>query len=190
MIKYYPFLLSLTFFAFLSAFFTLNTIFAQTTSNSTTTVSQDDLETNDSGAIITRPDQVVTESDLQIFADNIEILNEKISEVTATTNPDGSIEISVSYVQPGRFLGLFPANLKIINTVYSTPAGIPEVDSKSSFWSGLVSSGNTTNIDYSSIETRIKNNQVVLNETKVNATPQAKARIIEAVVSELNKLEL
>lgn len=171
MTKYYSFLLSFFSFFFLLTFFTLNTISAQTTS-------------------ITRSDQVTTEEDLQAFAENIEILNEKIEDVTATTNPDGSTEISVSYVLPGRFLGLFPANLKIINTVYSTPADVPEVNTSPSFWSGLVSSGNTTNIDYSSIETRIKNNQVVLNETKVNATPQAKARVIEAVVSELNKLEL
>lgn len=149
----------------------MNSIFAQTTT-------------------ITRPDQVTSEEDLQAYAENIDILNEKIEGVTATTNANGSVEISVTYVHPGKFLGLFSANLKIINTVYSTAGGIPEVESKSSFWSGLVASGNTTNIDYSSIESRIKNNDIVLNETKVNATPQAKARVIEAMVSELNKLEL
>jgi hypothetical protein len=86
MTKYYSFLLSFFSSFFFLTFFTLNTIFAQTTS-------------------ITRSDQVATEEDLQAFAENIEILNEKIEDVTATTNPDGSVEISVSYVQPKRFLG-------------------------------------------------------------------------------------
>ena len=171
---------------FLILFFSFAFVSAQ---DGNLTVAEGNLNKNSAGVAIVRPDQVTTEEDLQTYSRNIPLMNEKIGDIFATTNSDGSVVITVDYIHPGRFLGLFSANFKIINKINSSTAGVPSVTSRPSFWSGLVS-GNNTDIDYTNIESRLMNNEIILNETKPNATPLAKARVIEAVVNELNKLQL
>ncbi len=185
---------------FLTSMFSCGFIFchalATTTSSTTSTtsipggpvnVNVDSLEKNSSGIPIVNPEQVNNEDDLKVLQNNYKILNPNIDNIYTNTNTDGTMEIVVIYKHPGNFLGILPSSFKTTTTVSSSPNNIPSVESRNSFWSSLVAD---KKINKERIISRISNNQIIKNEMKINITPVSAARVMQAIIFELDQEEL
>jgi hypothetical protein len=172
------------------------TSLAQTSTKSTTSptivpnpnITNSNLETNSAGIAIISSEQVVTEEDLEVFEDNMKILNPNIGLILTDTDQDGMVTISVDYIHPGKFLGV-PVTYRSITTVMSTTTtnSLPYIDSRFSFLSSFVSD---KKVDNQKIIDRVASNPIVQTETTPDASPRAQARIAEAIATELDQNEM
>jgi hypothetical protein len=159
----------------------------QQTINQNANVYINNLYKNSQDVAVTSAEQVGTEDDLAILEDNFKILNPNISNISSVTNTDGSTNFTVEYKHPGKFLGLIPGSFKTITTVQTSTNGVPSIDTTFSIWSSLVSE---KKFDKEKIISQLQNDPTIQNNLEMNASPAAKARVVEAIVSILDKNEL
>lgn len=131
---------------------------------------------------ITSAAQVANESDLELLSANIVEMNSNVKDVVVEDSSDGASVITVSYEHKGKFLGLFDININSDTTVTTGAGNEPEVKSSLSWWSFLVTD---VNYDKTTLESSIKNNFAIKNNSGANASATAKAVIAETLAAEL-----
>lgn len=131
---------------------------------------------------ITSAAQVANESDLELLSANIVKMNSNVKDVAVEDSSDGASVITVSYEHKGKFLGLFDVNINSDTTVTTGAKNEPEVKSGLSWWSFLVTD---VNYDKTTLESSIKNNFAIKNNSGANASATAKAVIAETLAAEL-----
>jgi len=125
---------------------------------------------------------VANESDLELLSANIVKMNSNVKDVAVEDSSDGASVITVSYEHKGKFLGLFDVNINSDTTVTTGAKNEPEVKSGLSWWSFLVTD---VNYDKTTLESSIKNNFAIKNNSGANASATAKAVIAETLAAEL-----
>ena len=131
---------------------------------------------------ITSAAQVANESDLELLSANIVKMNSNVKDVAVEDSSDGASVITVSYEHKGKFLGLFDVNINSDTTGTTGAKNEPEVKSGLSWWSFLVTD---VNYDKTTLESSIKNNFAIKNNSGANASATAKAVIAETLAAEL-----
>lgn len=150
--------------------------------NVSTEVSSD-LRANSQGIVITSSSQVESENDLEVFRSNITTQNEAVADVEINTDEDEQqSEIKVVYRHGGYLFGFIPVTVKSVTTVETNASGELEVYTRKSWYSFLVANENYSGAE---IESKIKNNQTIKVNSKVERSAQARAKIAEAIVTEL-----
>lgn len=154
------------------------------TVNTNTNVNVTSDVTTKAGAVvkITSAAQVANESDLELLSANIVEMNSDVKDVAVEDSSDGASIITVSYEHKGKFLGLFDININSDTTVTTGAGNEPEVKSSLSWWSFLVTD---VNYDKTTLESSIKNNFAIKNNSGANASATAKAVIAETLAAEL-----
>jgi hypothetical protein len=109
-------------------------------------------------------------------------MNSNVKDVAVEDSSDGASIITVSYEHKGKFLGLFDVNINSDTTVTTGAKNEPEVKSGLSWWSFLVTD---VNYDKTTLESSIKNNFAIKNNSGANASATAKAVIAETLAAEL-----
>jgi hypothetical protein len=141
------------------------------------------LRLNSAGVAIVSANQVTSQADLEVFAENIVKVNksESVTKVEIDSKNDGEVEIKVAHKGDGRFLGFMPVTLTTTVVVEVSENGNLEVRSDLPWWSFLVAKKAYNKTD---LETRIANNETIQANAQVNASAAAQARIAEAVIAE------
>lgn len=160
---------------------------SQQTINQNPNLDVKNLYKNSQNVAVTTAEQVGTEDDLSVLEENFKILNPNVSNISSVTNTDGSTNFTVEYKHPGKFLGLISGSFKTITAVQTNTNGIPNIDTTFSLWSSLVSE---KKFDKEKIISELQTDPIIQNYAKVNASPAAKARVVVAIVSILDKNEL
>ncbi len=140
------------------------------------------LKTNVEGGTITTAGQVSSETDLKLFTSNMSSQNESVAKVEVSSENSKETEVEVVYKHKGKFLGFIPVTIKSTTDVSVEENSKVEIESSLSWWSFLVTGVNYNKKD---IESRLENNTKVQVNTKLNASAQARAEIVESVVAEL-----
>lgn len=164
----------------------------KTSVNINSTTSAVNTDVNVTGAIntsqtganinITSAAQVSNDEDLEIFSTNVVKTNNNIDNVVIEDSTDGKSEITVSYKHKGKFLGLFEVSINSDTTVTTGSGDEPEVKSSLSWWGFLV---RDVNYDNATLESSIKNNFAIRNNSGENLSATAKAIVAETVAAEL-----
>lgn len=140
------------------------------------------LKVNSNGVAIVSSSQVNSESDLNVFSANVSIKDKQVSEVNVDSGNKGESMVEVTYRHKGKLLGFIPVTVKSKTVVEVKSDTKTEVHSKLPWWSFLVIKKNYAKAD---IESRIKSNNTIRQNAKVNASSQEKAQIAEAVIAEV-----
>lgn len=156
---------------------------SNTEENETNTSTTKTLKLNTSGVAIISSSQVSSESDLKIFSSNVSAKKNDVAKIDIDSQSNGESEVKVVYRHKGSFLGFIPVTIKSTTVVEAKADSETEVHSNLSWWSFLVAN---TNYNRENLETRIKNNPTVSANAKINASAQSKARIAEALVTEIS----
>jgi len=133
------------------------------------------------GIAVTSSSQVESDTDLEIFAENIRVEKNGAARVEVSSNNDES-RVEVIYTHRGKFLGLIPINLRSTTEVIARADSEAEVRSNLPWWSFLVANKNYSKAD---IESRIKNNTAIQANATMDASAHTKARLAEAVLAEI-----
>jgi len=130
---------------------------------------------------VTSANQVISETDLKIYSENISIKDPSVTKVEATSESDGKSEIKVGYTHKGKFLGFLPININSTTVVEVEEDGEMKVRSRLPWWSFLVAKQNYNRED---VESRVRNNETIKANAQVNASATSKAKVAEAIVAE------
>lgn len=160
----------------------LNTSTNTVNTNTNVNVASDVTTKGGAEVKITSAAQVANESDLELLSANIVEMNSDVKDVAVEDSSDGASIITVSYEHKGKFLGLFDININSDTTVTTGAGNEPEVKSSLSWWSFLVTD---VNYDKTTLESSIKNNFAIKNNSGANASATAKAVIAETLAAEL-----
>lgn len=160
----------------------LNTSTNTVNTNTNVNVASDVTTKGGAEVKITSAAQVANESDLELLSANIVKMNSNVKDVAVEDSSDGASVITVSYEHKGKFLGLFDVNINSDTTVTTGAKNEPEVKSGLSWWSFLVTD---VNYDKTTLESSIKNNFAIKNNSGANASATAKAVIAETLAAEL-----
>lgn len=160
----------------------LNTSTNTVNTNTNVNVASDVTTRTGAEVKITSAAQVANESDLELLSANIVKMNSNVKDVAVEDSSDGASVITVSYEHKGKFLGLFDVNINSDTTVTTGAKNEPEVKSGLSWWSFLVTD---VNYDKTTLESSIKNNFAIKNNSGANASATAKAVIAETLAAEL-----
>lgn len=160
----------------------LNTSTNTVNTNTNVNVTSDVTTKGGAEVKITSAAQVANESDLELLSANMVKMNNNIKDVAVEDSSDGASVITVSYEHKGKFLGLFDININSDTTVTTGAGNEPEVKSSLSWWSFLVTD---VNYDKTTLESSIKNNFAIKNNSGANASATAKAVIAETLAAEL-----
>lgn len=150
----------------------------------------DRFQTDDTGNPILFPTQVSTEEQLEVFQDNLMIIDSDIKDISNDVDMNGNVEVAVAYRHGGLMLNFLPVSYTSTTQISSNEDNInagPIVDTTLSFWGMLVSPDQANETER--VQNRISNNQVIRSNIGANATPQDIAETIDAVIWELNILE-
>jgi len=144
---------------------------------------EDYMDKNDFGISVVQSSQVSTQTDLEVFSANLPMQNKNVKKVETNTDVNGVTTVEVGYKHQGMLFGLIPVSFVTYTKVMSSDNGSFVVKSPATIWGKLVSN---KSYDTNKIETRISNNPTVKANIRMNASAEAKARIAEAMVSELD----
>lgn len=140
------------------------------------------LKVNESGVAVVSALQVGSDADLNIFSSNVKAKDKEVERLDIDSGPDGASKVKVVYRHTGKFLGIFPVTITSTTTVEGSAKDEVKVTSELSWWGFLVSNKNYAKAD---LESRIQQNATVKTYARANASPQAKAQVAEAVISEV-----
>lgn len=140
------------------------------------------LKVNALGIAVDSSSKVTTESDLNVFAENVRAKNDHIAKVDIDSDRDGTYEVKVVYRHKGRFLGLIPVTTKSTTVVEMKNNAEAEVRSRASWWSFLTMGDNYAE---SKLEANLRNNHTIKANLGVTSSAQTKAQVAEAVVAEV-----
>jgi len=135
-----------------------------------------------SGIAVTSASQVVSETDLKIYSENVSIKDPSVTKIEAVSESDGKSEIKVGYTHKGKFLGFLPINIHSTTVVEVEEDGEMKVQSRLPWWSFLVAKQNYNRED---VESRVRNNETIKANAQVNASATSKAKVAEAIVAEV-----
>jgi len=140
------------------------------------------LKLNASGVAVRNSSQVNSLADLDVFSSNVTKEDEKVDEVRIDSR-DNETKVAVVYKHKGKLFGFIPVTIKSTTAVMAKANTDTAVESHLSWWSFLVTG---ENYDRDAIETEIRNNAIVLENAKVDASASAKAKVAEAIISEVD----
>lgn len=140
------------------------------------------LEVNSEGVAITASTQVNSYADLQVFSENMIIRNSNVANVVVSSDVDEESKVVVVYKHRGKLFGFIPVTIKSVTSVEAEVDNTINVNSGLSWWSFLVAQENYSKAE---LESQIENNSTVQTNMKVDASASAKARVAEAVISEI-----
>ncbi|MBI5138747.1 MAG: hypothetical protein HZA95_03035 [Candidatus Vogelbacteria bacterium] len=139
------------------------------------------LKVNASGIAITSSSEVATDEDLKVFSSNIKSKNKAV--VSVEENSADSSPVKIVYKHTGKLLWLIPVTIESTTVIEAKSDTEAEVRSSLPWWGFLVAG---ENYNSAALEARIRNNERIMANAKVNANARAKAEIAEAVIAELN----
>lgn len=139
------------------------------------------LRLNADGVAIISAIDVNTEADLEVFAHNVAVTNDLVSEMETEVTEEGKSRVIVTYTHQGELFGVMPITMES-TTIVTTGDGEVEVESDLPWWSFVVTKKNHA---AGEIESRIKDNPTVMMSAEMEATAAVQAEVIEAVVTEL-----
>ena len=140
------------------------------------------LEVNADGISITASTQVNSYADLEVFGENTTKRNSDVSKVVASSEGDEEAKVVVVYKHRGRLFGFIPVTIKSVTSVEAEADNTLTVNSGLVWWGFLVAKENYSKAD---IESRIESNSTVKANMTLDASASAKAKVMEAVISEL-----
>lgn len=154
----------------------------------TTEVDNDSAETeglriNAEGIAVAVSEEVRSDADLEVFAANVSIREDKVDEVTFDSEVTGAWETRVVYAHEGKLFGLMPVTVKSTTVVEVDANGELHVDSNLPWWNFMVTEKNHAEAE---IESRLRDNATVMAAAEVEANAAVKAQVVEAIVAELN----
>lgn len=167
---------------------------ANSTNTASTSVETDDaemyggvneitaLEVNALGVAITSSTQVNSDADLRVFSENMTAKNSNVSKIVISSEEDEESEVVVVYRHRGKLFGFIPVSLKSVTSVKAEANSSIEVNSGLSWWSFLVAGENYSGTE---LKSSIENNTTVKANMSADASAGARARVTEAVVTEL-----
>jgi hypothetical protein len=158
-------------------------IFDENTEKDSNSDSSFSLKVNSSGVAVLSSSQVNTESDLDVFSSNVSTKEKEVANINIHSKQEGESEVKVVYRHKGKLLGFIPVAINSTTIVGTkTDAEEAKVRSKLSWWSFLVTNENYVK---SEVESRIKNNDTIKTNARVDSSAQAKAQIAEVVIAEM-----
>lgn len=140
------------------------------------------LEVNSEGVAVIASTQVNSYADLQVFSENMIIRNSNVANVVVSSDVDEESKVVVVYKHRGKLFGFIPVTIKSVTSVEAEVDNTINVNSGLSWWSFLVAQENYSKAE---LESQIENNSTVQTNMKVDASASAKARVAEAVISEI-----
>jgi len=140
------------------------------------------LKLNASGVAVRNSSQVNSLADLDVFSSNVTMEDEKVDEVRIDST-DNEAKVAVVYKHKGKLFGFIPVTIKSTTAVMAKANADTAVESHLSWWSFLVTG---ENYDRDAIETEIRNNAIIMENAKVDASASAKAKVAEAIISEVD----
>jgi len=158
---------------------------SSSSTNSMTTEGDSDLalKLNTSGVAVRNSSQVSSNDDLDIFSTNVTMEKEKVDEVRINSSGNDETKVAVVYKHKGKLFGFIPVTIKSTTAVMAKANADTAVESHLSWWSFLVTGENYNRKD---IETEIRNNAIIMENAKADASASAKARVAEAIISEVD----
>jgi len=144
---------------------------------------RDGLEINAEGLAVAVAEEVQSDADLEVFAKNLSIREDRVDEVSFETESTGAWEARVIYEHEGKLFGLIPVTIKSTTVVEIDSDGEIDVDSDLPWWNFMVTEKNHAAAE---IESRLKDNATVMAAAEVEANAAVKAQVVEAIVAELN----
>lgn len=151
-------------------------------SNASTTNTELSLVLNSEGVAVVSPAQVNNSNDLEVFAENVIIREERVKDIHFENTSEVGSKVEVSYKHQGQLLGLVPVTLQSKTTVERMDSEL-EVDVKLSWWGFLVTDKSRIENE---IASRVRDNATVMMSTEYEATASAQAEIAAAIITELN----
>lgn len=140
------------------------------------------LKVNASGIAVMSSTQVDSQADLEVFSSNVSAKNKAVARVEIRSENTEDAKVEVVYKHKGRFLWFIPVTITSTTVVQARDNGEADVNSRLSWWSFLVAG---EDYDKATLESSIRNSATVRANASVDASAQAKARIAEAVITEL-----
>jgi|SRR3989344_5738237 len=126
--------------------------------------------------------QVNSDADLEIFSENIVAENDGVAKVKISSEGEEESQVIVFYKQHGKLFGFIPVTIRSKTVVESDRDSEVIVKSSLSWWGFLVAKADYNKAE---LESKIRDNLVVRENIKVDASASAKARVAEAVVTEI-----
>jgi hypothetical protein len=135
----------------------------------------------DSSTDIMSSAQVNSQADLDLFVKNIKTQEKDVSKVDIDSSENKS-DVKVVYNHKAKLFGFIPVTIKSTTEVGANDNSEVEVSSRLSWWSFMVTKQNYAK---DNLEAKIKSNSVIKANAKVDASASEKAKVTEAVISEI-----
>lgn len=141
------------------------------------------MKVNASGVAIMLSSQVNSEADLKVFSSNASTKNKSVVKININSKDDGESKVEVIYRHNGKLFGFIPITVRSTTILEVTANGETEIKTGKSWYAFLVTGENYTGAD---VKSRIKNDVIIKSNAKANASALEKAKIAEAIITELS----